>query len=132
MCCESQACQSIETGQREFYANRSDNEKPYRPIIDQAVAQVFSVNRIELSRSTRGQANVALARQVAMYIAHVACGLTFTEIGRMFARDRTTVAHACNVVEDRRDDRIFDAVMELLECAVRNMLNIKPVHDDAN
>ena len=32
-----------------------------------------------------------------------------SEIGAAFGRDRTTVGHACNVVEDRRDDAAFEA-----------------------
>lgn len=104
--------------------------RSFRPIIDSAVAQVFSINLIELSRQSRGRAKVALARQVAMYLAHVACGLTFTDIGTLFGRDRTTVAHACNLVEDRRDDPMFDTVVELLESAVLNMLYFQPRNDD--
>ncbi len=100
--------------------------RAYRPIIDQAVAQVFAISLVELSCQSRGRANVALARQVAMYIAHVACGLTFTDIGTLFARDRTTVAHACSLVEDRRDDPMFDMVVGLLEMAVHNMLCFTP------
>lgn len=99
----------------------------YRRIIDHAVAQVFAVTRVELSRQSRGPAHVALARQVAMYLAHVSCGLSFTQIGTLFDRDRTTVAHACAVVEDRRDERMFDAVLEILECAVVSMVGHRRV-----
>jgi chromosomal replication initiation ATPase DnaA len=90
--------------------------------MEAAVARVFGVEHGELCRATRGRAPVALARQVAMYVAHVACGMTLTEVGQLFDRDRTTVAHACAVVEDRRDDPIFDRVLELLEWAVPSML----------
>jgi chromosomal replication initiation ATPase DnaA len=89
-----------------------------REAIEHAVVQVFGVASKDLSRATRGRAQVALARQVAMYLAHVGCGLTLTETGRLFARDRTTVAHACGVIEDRRDDPIFDRALDLLEWAV--------------
>ena len=89
-----------------------------REAIEQAVVQVFGVAHEDLRRSTRGRAKVALARQVAMYLAHVGCGLTLTETGRLFGRDRTTVAHACGVIEDRRDDPLFDRALDLLEWAV--------------
>jgi chromosomal replication initiation ATPase DnaA len=82
------------------------------------VLQVFGLALGDLRRATRGRAKVALARQVAMYLAHVGCGLSLTETGRLFARDRTTVAHACGVVEDRRDDPTFDRALDLLEWAV--------------
>lgn len=93
-----------------------------RTVIEGAVAQVFGVRHAELFRATRGKARVALARQVAMYLAHVACGLSFTEVGLLFGRDRTTVAHACRVVEDRRDDPVFDRALELLEWAVPTLV----------
>jgi chromosomal replication initiation ATPase DnaA len=89
-----------------------------RDAIERAVGQVFGIAGKDLRRSTRGRARVALARQVAMYLAHVGCGLSLTETGRLFERDRTTVAHACGVIEDRRDDPIFDRVLDLLEWAV--------------
>ena len=60
----------------------------------------------------------AFARQVTMYLTHVVCGLSMTEVGALFARDRTTVAHACEVVEDRRDDPELDSRVERLECAI--------------
>ena len=47
------------------------------------------------------------------------CGLTLTEVGRLFARDRTTVAHACALVEDRREEAPFDRALELLEGVMR-------------
>jgi chromosomal replication initiation ATPase DnaA len=54
-----------------------------------------------------------------MYLAHVAWGLTLTEVGTVFSRDRTTVAHACGLVEDLRDDPVFDRSLELLEGVLR-------------
>ncbi len=89
-----------------------------RQSIECGVAHVFGVARTEIGRSTRGRARAALARQAAMYLAHVALRMSYTDVGRAFARDRTTVAHACAVVEDRRDDPGFDRAMELLEIAV--------------
>ena len=37
-----------------------------------------------------------------MYVAHVVLSLNMTDIGRGFGRDRTTVLHACHLVEDSR------------------------------
>jgi chromosomal replication initiation ATPase DnaA len=86
--------------------------------IEHAVMQVFGVAGDDLRRGTRGRAKVALARQVAMYLAHVGCGLSLTATGHLFGRDRTTVAHACGVIEDRRDDPVFDRALDLLEWAM--------------
>jgi chromosomal replication initiation ATPase DnaA len=82
------------------------------------VAQVFAMPPSDLLRATRGRAGVALARQIAMYLAHVVGGQSLTDIGAHFRRDRTTVAHACRLIEARRDDPSFDRVVELLEWVV--------------
>lgn len=93
-----------------------------RGLIENAVAQVFGVRHTDLDIDTRGRAPIAHARQVAMYLAHVACGFSLTEVGQLFGRDRTTVGHACGAVEDRRDDPMFDRVLELLEWAIPTLI----------
>jgi len=90
-----------------------------RDIIDAAVAAAFIVPLGELRANTRRQAPVALARQSAMYLAHVAFGLSFSEVGRAFGRDRTTAAYACRRIEDRRADRGLDTALAELEHALR-------------
>ena len=95
---------------------------PSRRAIELAVSRVFGVDHGALAHVTRGIARNALARQVAMYLAHVACGLTLTNSGLLFGRDRTTVAHACIIVEDRRDDPLFDRALDLLGWAVPVMV----------
>ncbi len=77
------------------------------------VVKNFGIDKDELYGPSRGHAKVSLARQVAMYLAHVICSVDHTEIGRVFGRDRTTVRHACHSVEDRRDDPRFDHMIEL-------------------
>ena len=54
-------------------------------------------------------------RQIAMYLCHVALRIPLCDIGLAFGRDRTTVGHACNVVEDRRDNDAFDAFVSTAE-----------------
>ena len=93
-----------------------------RRAIDPAVAAVFDVDIGDLHAPTRSSPRAAFARQVAMYLAHVVCGLSMTEVGALFRRDRTTVAHGCGVVEDRRDDPELDARIEHLEHAVGSLI----------
>jgi Bacterial dnaA protein helix-turn-helix len=90
-----------------------------RIIIEQAAAHAFDIEPELLSFPSRGRARTALARQVAMYIAHVGLSLSLTQVGQLFDRDRTTVAHACEVVEQRRDDVAFDRAITLLERVIR-------------
>jgi hypothetical protein len=76
---------------------------------------VFKVSPDEIRLARPGPRRVTFARQVAMYLTHVGAGLPQAEVGRLLARDRTTVAHACAVVEERRDDPVFDRSLEVLE-----------------
>jgi chromosomal replication initiation ATPase DnaA len=79
------------------------------------VADEFGLDAAILISPTRGAPRAAYARQVAMYLAHVGFALSFETIGRAFDRDRTTVSHACRVVEDSRDDEKLDRRLALLE-----------------
>jgi chromosomal replication initiation ATPase DnaA len=90
-----------------------------RQLIDHALSRGFAIRSRDLWSETRGRPATAFARQVAMYLAHVSFGLTLTEVGQVFARDRTTVAHACGLIEDRRDDPVFDRSLDLLEGVLR-------------
>jgi chromosomal replication initiation ATPase DnaA len=94
-----------------------------RRAIESAVAAVFEVGIEELRAPTRGSARAAFARQVAMYLAHVGCGVSLTEVGHLFERDRTTVAHACGLIEDKRDDPDFDHRLDHLERAVSSLID---------
>ncbi len=93
-------------------------DRQCRKIISR-VATDFDVSSGDIVCGTRGSQKAAFARQVAMYLAHVGFGFGFAAIGECFGRDRTTVAHACRVVEDRRDDIWFDCRMAALERACR-------------
>lgn len=100
-----------------------------RLVIDSAVSQVFSVDVARLRAATRGVKGVAQARQVAMYIAHVGLGFSLTDVGRVFRRDRTTVAHACAVIEDLRDQPSFDFALQCLESVVRHQMEARGALD---
>lgn len=80
-------------------------------------AAAFALPVGELIASSRRSAYTAFARQCAMYLAHVSFGLSYSEVARGFGRDRTTAAHACRLVEERRDDAAVEAVLGSLEQA---------------
>lgn len=94
---------------------------PLCAAVETAVAATFAIHPAELQGKTRGTYLVAFARQAAMYLAHVAFGLTYTEVGRAFGRDRTTAAHACRLIEERRDDPAVDALLAALEAVCHSM-----------
>lgn len=88
------------------------------------VALVYEVEPEQLRSPTRGRKKTAFARQVAMYLAHTGGGLSLSCVGRLFKRDRTTVSHACALVEDARDDMIFDRTLGHLESTIACQINL--------
>lgn len=101
----------------------SSLETKVRSVHD-AVERVYRIEKGLLKRPTRGRSRVAFARQVAMYLAHVTFGLTLTTVGRAFGRDRTTVSHACALVEDARDNPEFDRTLEIIEAIARHLASV--------
>ena len=87
--------------------------------VEALVTLVFQVDIAELRRRSRGRAPVALARQTAMYLAHVHLGWSLERAGQAFGRDRTTVVHACRRIEDRRDKPGFERALIQLETALQ-------------
>lgn len=90
-------------------------------MIDIASA-LFNVCGKELRRPGRSALGVARVRQIAMYVTHVVMGLSMSDVGRGFGRDRTTVLHACHLIEDMRDDAEFDAIVAMTERVARAAL----------
>jgi chromosomal replication initiation ATPase DnaA len=86
--------------------------------IETLVAGALGIGLAELRGEKRGRASAAYARQTAMYLAHVHFGLSLSQVGRSFGRDRTTVAHACARIEDSRDDPKVERVLACLEVAL--------------
>ena len=83
--------------------------------VRQMVAELVMLfgDRILTRRDRRRMA--CQVRQIAMYVCHVALRMPQHEIAIAFGRDRTTVGHACHVVEDRRDDPFFDDFVSAVE-----------------
>lgn len=78
-------------------------------------AELFNVSSKDIRRAGRSALSVVRVRQIAMYVTHVVLGLSLSDVGRGFGRDRTTVQHACQVIENMRDDAEFDAVIARIE-----------------
>ncbi len=82
-------------------------------------ADALDVPLANVLAASRGSRTAAHARQVAMYLSHVALGIPVVAVGRCFSRDHSTVAHGCRRVEDLRDERSFDALIAELALAAR-------------
>ena len=90
-----------------------------RDITLRIVTNSFDRPLLALLAVPRGPAAVAEARQTAMYLLGTCCGLTHVDVGRLFGRDRTTVAYAAKSIEERREDPSFDRILNALEHALR-------------
>ncbi len=88
--------------------------------IEQLVSQLFSIPIHVIRTQKRGNSNVAFARQTTMYLCHVSLSLSLSEVANAFRRDRSTVMHACRVVENERDNPEFDAILEFLDLEICN------------
>lgn len=96
-------------------ATPSHDPETIRCRVAACVIADFGITADELAFGSRGSPRASLARQVAMYLCHVGFALSFEGIGRLFHRDRTTVAYACRVIEERREDVGFDRRIAALE-----------------
>ncbi len=95
-----------------------DNLAPVGLFLRAIVSAAFGLRPEALAADSRGRAEVAFARQAAMYLAHTRFGLPYVDVGRLFDRDRTTARHACQQVEDRREDPRIDSILDYLERAI--------------
>lgn len=86
--------------------------------VEDVVSAGCAVDKVRLRPQFQRSRKNAFPRQVAMYLLHIAGGLSLTHIGHLYGRDRRTVAHACAAIEDRRDEPTLDRVISILERAV--------------
>ncbi|HBO83833.1 MAG: chromosomal replication initiation protein DnaA [Deltaproteobacteria bacterium GWC2_42_11] len=71
--------------------------------IQEAVAKFFNIKVSDL-RSKRRHQNIALPRQIAMYLAREYINASFSVIGELFGgKDHSTVIHACKKVKKNID-----------------------------
>jgi len=123
----------LETGAsvgREVAAVAFETGKSHPDLLPLAaiVAAAFGLRAEHLTGESRGSATIAFARQVAMYLAHTRLGLPYLAAGASFGRDRTTAAHACRKVEERREDPRVDSILDCLERAVDLCQNLPHGH----
>lgn len=65
----------------------------------------------------RRSREVVIPRQVAMYLARELTDLSLTQLGAAFARDHSTILHACEKVSE---DPAMAGILEDLRHAIRN------------
>ncbi|MGC4410296.1 chromosomal replication initiator DnaA [Rhizobium rosettiformans] len=97
------------------------SERPLTPerrllcmIVRQLTEELLRATGLEHDQEP-GRRATSHVRQVAMYVCHVVYSMPMGEVAQAFGRDRTTVGHACRMVEDRRDDRAYDTFVAIVE-----------------
>lgn len=85
------------------------------------LSDFFQVSLEELRSAQRGSSHVARIRQFGMYIAHTMFGLSMSEVAYAFSRERTTVKHACHLMEDMRENAQFDRSVSSFEYLIRTI-----------
>ncbi len=83
------------------------------------VSYALGVPAQNIVDDARGCTKTAYARQLAMYLCHTGFELSLARVAVAFGRDRSTVAHACHAIEDRREEDQFDLWIGSLEAMLR-------------
>ena len=94
---------------QEMMADLINDEQPYPVTVDNIIVEVgriFDVTPVEI-KSTKRQANIVLARQVAMYIVHETTNLSLKDIGKEFGNKHyTTVMHSLSEIESKMSKNV--------------------------
>ena len=100
-------------------AGQSFEDQAMMALAVQLVALGLGVSPHDVVSHRRLGQKVVLARQAAMYLAHIGWGWPLAQVGQAFGRDRATVSHACRQIEYRRLDPALDRLLEASEAALR-------------
>ncbi len=67
---------------------------------------------------SRGSQHLSNARHTLYYLAHIGFGMSYSQIGELVMRDRTSVAHGVTRIEDCRDKPEIDRALHFAEMAL--------------
>lgn len=99
---------------------RRDEDRAY--LAGALVAYALGLRVEAVLSQERGNPVHARARHIAMYLTHTACGMSLARVARAFGRDRSTISHACRIIEDYREDADFDTWIEQLSSGVQSVV----------
>jgi chromosomal replication initiation ATPase DnaA len=91
------------------------------------VGFALGLNSAEILGSERGSPAEARARQFAIYLAYASAGMSLSRVAGAFGRDRSTIARACRLVEQMREDADFDTWIDQLGAGLRSMVCLNSV-----
>lgn len=87
--------------------------------ITSLVALATDVPARDIASRQRTTGAASRARQMAIYLAHIALSWPLWRVAAAFSRDRTTASYAVHAIEDLRDDPLFDNQLNELEACIR-------------
>ena len=89
-------------------------------LIQQVVADYYRIEKSEMLSQRRNR-EIALPRQVAMFLTREMTNLSTTRIGEAFGgRDHTTVMHGCNKIsKSSRDEQQLSKTLDELKTSIR-------------
>lgn len=105
-----------------------DRSKAQLSIGISAYALGFDLN--DMIKDRRGSRRTCTVRQVAMYLTYTSFGMSLSRCAFAFDRDRSTIAHACQSIENRRDDADFDQWIEGLEGVLKQLVPYAAIADE--
>ena len=90
-------------------------------LIKKVVCDYYGVSKSQLNSKIRTK-NIAIPRQIAMYLSRKLLDLSYKDIGYSFGkRDHSTVISACDKVEDRaKKDPLFATTLNDIEVHIKN------------
>jgi chromosomal replication initiator protein len=98
-----------------------DDEKPVTTDqIQKVVSEHFGLKISDMKAKKRTK-EVALPRQIAMYLSKQLTSLSLSDIGKNFGgKDHATVIYSCKQIEDKRArDEVFNRMIEILSRKIK-------------
>lgn len=100
--------------------NKIKKEKITTDTIVEIVASYYSLTSSQIKSKIR-TSQIALARQISMYLTRDILDLPFQEVGRYFNKDHSTVLSNCKKIDDlRKKDEILNKVLLNLKEKIKN------------
>lgn len=114
--------------EEEEFNPRSDRDRAY--LAAALIGYALGLKTEAILTGDRGKPVSSRARHIAMYLLYAGLGLSLARVSAAFGRDRSTVARACRIVEDYREDAEFDIWIDQLCVGLRSVTLAAPAWED--
>lgn len=91
-----------------------------------AVGLEFGLPALTLENHVRAGATKQeiFARQISAYLCQTVFDMSIPRVAQLFSRDRTTIVHALSVIEEGRDDPVFNRKLSQVETFLTESLEM--------